>query len=58
MLRARFLEDQARRRVLYGDGWALDELFLAASGKLLPCVGVAFGFDRLTMLACWEVLYW
>jgi lysyl-tRNA synthetase class 2 len=50
--RARFLEDRARRRVLYGEDWALDEAFLAAVSKLPPCAGIALGFDRLAMLAC------
>jgi lysyl-tRNA synthetase class 2 len=51
--RARFLEDRARRHVLYGgEDWALDEAFLAAVGSLPPCAGIALGFDRLAMLAC------
>jgi elongation factor P--(R)-beta-lysine ligase len=50
--RARFLEDRARRHELYGQGWALDEAFLAAVGRLPPCAGIALGFDRLAMLAC------
>ena len=51
--RARFIEDRARRRALYGDeGWELDEDFLAALANGLPaCAGIALGFDRLAMLA-------
>ncbi len=50
--RARFLEDRARRHVLYGNDWELDEAFLAAVARLPPCAGIALGFDRLAMLAC------
>jgi lysyl-tRNA synthetase class 2 len=51
--RARFLEDRARRRVLYGDeGWPLDEDFLAAlEHGMPPAAGIALGFDRLAMIA-------
>ena len=51
--RARFLEDRARRRAIYGDdGWALDEDFLAAlSHGMPPAAGIALGFDRLAMIA-------
>ncbi|MCB8874054.1 EF-P lysine aminoacylase EpmA [Acidisoma silvae] len=51
--RARFLEDRARRRAIYGDeGWALDEDFLAAlEHGMPPAAGIALGFDRLAMIA-------
>ncbi len=51
--RARFLEDRARRTALYGDaGWPLDEDFLAALAHGMPeTAGIAFGFDRLAMIA-------
>lgn len=51
--RARFLEDRARRRVLYGaEGWPLDEDFLAAlEHGMPPAAGIALGFDRLAMIA-------
>jgi lysyl-tRNA synthetase class 2 len=49
--RARFIQDRARRHVLHGPDWALDEDFLAAVAKLPPCAGIALGFDRLAMLA-------
>ncbi len=51
--RARFLDDRARRRALYGDeGWALDEDFLAAiEHGMPPAAGIALGFDRLAMIA-------
>jgi lysyl-tRNA synthetase class 2 len=51
--RARFLEDRARRRAIYGDeGWPLDEDFLAAlEHGMPPAAGIALGFDRLAMIA-------
>jgi len=51
--RARFLEERARRRALYGDeGWALDEDFLQAlEHGMPPAAGIALGFDRLAMIA-------
>ena len=50
--RARFLADRARRRVLGGQDWPLDEDFLAALGHgMPPCAGIALGFDRLAMIA-------
>ena len=49
--RARFLADRARRHVLYGLDWEMDEEFLAAVAALPACSGIALGFDRLAMLA-------
>ena len=49
--RARFLADRARRHVLYGPDWEMDEEFLAAVAVLPACSGIALGFDRLAMLA-------
>jgi len=49
--RSRFVADQARKRVLYGDTYPIDEDFLAALAHGLPeCAGIALGFDRLVML--------
>jgi lysyl-tRNA synthetase class 2 len=50
--RTRFLADRARRQALGGQGWPLDEDFLAALGHgMPPCSGIALGFDRLAMIA-------
>ena len=51
--RARFVEDRARRLLMYGDtGWPIDEDLLAALAHgMPPCAGAALGFDRLAMLA-------
>lgn len=51
--RARFVHDVAERRRLYpGEGWDVDEDFLAALAHGMPSgSGIALGFDRLAMLA-------
>lgn len=50
--RARFEEDRARRRALYGADWEMDEFFLAALAHgMPPAAGIALGFDRLAMIA-------
>jgi elongation factor P--(R)-beta-lysine ligase len=49
--RARFLADQAKKKMLYGETYPIDEDFLAALEHGLPeCAGIALGFDRLVML--------
>ncbi len=48
--RARFLEDNAKRRALGKPELPLDEQFLAALGSLPPTAGCALGIDRLLML--------
>jgi lysyl-tRNA synthetase class 2 len=50
--RARFAHDVAERHRLYGEGWEVDEDFLAALEHGMPGgSGIALGFDRLAMLA-------
>lgn len=51
--RARFTHDCAERQRLYGgEGWPVDEDFLAALEHGMPAgSGIALGFDRLAMLA-------
>jgi lysyl-tRNA synthetase class 2 len=51
--RARFLDDRALRRAIYGDEiWPMDEDFLAALEFGMPdAAGIALGFDRLAMIA-------
>jgi lysyl-tRNA synthetase class 2 len=49
--RARFIADRARKKLLYGETYPIDEDFLAALDHGLPeCAGIALGFDRLVML--------
>ena len=48
--RARFLDDNAKRRALGKAVLPLDEDFLATLGDLAPTAGCALGFDRLLML--------
>lgn len=48
----RFTRDVAERQRLYGEGWPVDEDFLAALRHGMPATaGIALGFDRLAMLA-------
>ena len=49
--RARFEQDNTRRRLLGLPEFPLDERLLAALPALPDCVGVALGFDRTLMLA-------
>ncbi len=50
--RARFEADVAERQRRYGEGWGVDEDFLAALEHGMPAgSGIALGFDRLAMLA-------
>lgn len=51
--RSRFVADVAARRALHpGEGWDVDEDFLAALEHGMPAgSGIALGFDRLAMLA-------
>lgn len=49
---SRFARDVAERHRLYGEGWPVDEDFLAALRHGMPATaGIALGFDRLAMLA-------
>jgi lysyl-tRNA synthetase class 2 len=48
----RFARDVTERQRLYGEGWPVDEDFLAALRHGMPAAaGIAMGFDRLAMLA-------
>lgn len=48
----RFGRDVEERHRLYGEGWPVDEDFLAALRHGMPATaGIALGFDRLAMLA-------
>jgi lysyl-tRNA synthetase class 2 len=48
----RFARDVTERQRLYGEGWPVDEDFLAALRHGMPATaGIALGFDRLAMLA-------
>ncbi|RKK06092.1 EF-P lysine aminoacylase GenX [Pseudoroseomonas wenyumeiae] len=49
---SRFARDVEERHRLYGEGWPVDEDFLAALRHGMPATaGIALGFDRLVMLA-------
>jgi lysyl-tRNA synthetase class 2 len=50
-LRRRFEAEMAERMRLYGEAYPIDEDFLAAVAIMPPASGIAFGFDRLVMLA-------
>jgi len=49
--RRRFEAEMAEKRRIYGEGYPLDEDFLAALARMPEACGVALGFDRLVMLA-------
>jgi lysyl-tRNA synthetase class 2 len=49
--RARLEAEMAKKALVYGDRYPLDEEFLAALARMPPASGVALGFDRLVMLA-------
>jgi lysyl-tRNA synthetase class 2 len=51
--RARFAEEMARKREIYGEVYPADEDFFAALDFGMPeSGGIALGIDRLVMLAC------
>ena len=49
--RARFEAEMAEKQRIYGERYPVDEDFLDALASMPPASGVAFGFDRLVMLA-------
>jgi lysyl-tRNA synthetase class 2 len=49
--RARLEAEMAKKALVYGERYPLDEEFLAALAQMPPASGVALGFDRLVMLA-------
>jgi len=49
--RARFESEMAKKQLVYGRRYPLDEEFLTALAQMPPASGVALGFDRLVMLA-------
>jgi len=48
--RARLKAEMAKKALVYGERYPLDEEFLAALERMPPASGVALGFDRLVML--------
>ncbi len=49
--RARFEAAMAEKLRIHGECYPIDEDFLAALAQMPPASGIAFGFDRLAMLA-------
>jgi len=49
--RTRFEEEQALRKTLGKETWPIDERFMKALPKMGQAAGIAFGVDRLAMLA-------
>jgi len=49
--RRRFESEMDEKERVYGKRYPLDEDFLSALARMPPASGVAFGFDRLVMLA-------
>jgi elongation factor P--(R)-beta-lysine ligase len=49
--RARFSSAMDEKARIYGERYPVDEDFLDALGIMPPACGIAFGFDRLVMLA-------
>lgn len=49
--RARFQEEQSLRKSLGKETWPIDERFMDALPKMGEAAGIAFGVDRLVMLA-------
>jgi lysyl-tRNA synthetase class 2 len=49
--RSRLEAEMAKKQLLYGERYPIDEDFLAALAAMPPASGCALGFDRLVMLA-------
>ena len=49
--RRRLESEMAKKALVYGDRYPMDEEFLQALARMPPASGVALGFDRLVMLA-------
>ena len=49
--RTRFEEEQALRKSLGKETWPIDERFMKALPNMGQAAGIAFGVDRLAMLA-------